>query len=153
MARGLRCCEMLTKSSPIQVSMVRVQPSAPCSRGDWRPSGGRDHSPPTWRIRAMAKWTAGIVGTVITGAVLWLLTNTLFPRWFLPRPAPPPVATVQVVCSANPATLRPGGDAEITVTVTRGGEPIEGAAVELHNGSGLLGATGMISGNTYSGGV
>jgi hypothetical protein len=101
----------------------------------------------------MGKWIAGIAGAVIAGAVLWLLTNVLFTRWFS-HPPPPPEDNVRVECSAIPATLSPGGVAQITVKVTRGSEPVEGAAVKFGIGGGLFDSgTTTTSGHTYSGGV
>ena len=101
----------------------------------------------------MGKWIAGIVGAIITGAVLWLLTNALFPRW-LGHPPPPPPEDIRVECSANPATVSPGGVTEIAVKITRGSEPLEGAAVELRAGGGSFSSgTTTTSGHTYSGGV
>lgn len=105
----------------------------------------------------MGKWTAGIVGGVLTGVVLWLLTNALFTRWFSsppPSPAPSPPDEVRIQCVANPARVAPGGITEVAVTVTRRGEPVEGAAVELRAGVGSSDSgLSISSGQTYSGGV
>jgi hypothetical protein len=102
----------------------------------------------------MGKWALGLVGSIITGVVLWLLTTVFFPRLFsdimpaAPVP-PPPTKVVRVECTANPPTVAPGSTTEISVKVTRGGEPVEGAAVTM-----TVPNTGSeASGTTYSGGV
>ena len=89
---------------------------------------------------------------------MWLLTQLLFPSlfgWLKPKPVnelQPKV--VRVECSANPPTVRPGGSTEIQVTVTNGGEPLEGASVALSVGGGTFSGGGQnASGDTYSGGV
>jgi len=95
----------------------------------------------------MGKWIAGIVGAVITGAILWVLTDRYLPILFPDRshPPPPPGDAIRVECTANPATVAPGGTTEISIKVTNGGEPVEGATVELPGGGG--------AGETYSGGI
>ena len=101
----------------------------------------------------MWKWIAGIIGAVITGTLLWVLTNVYFPQWFSHRP-PPPEDKVGVECSANPSTVSPGGVAEISVKVMRNGEPVEGAVVKMNVGGGSFGSGATsTSGRTYSGGV
>ena len=105
------------------------------------------------RISTLGKWIAGIVAAVIGGVVIWLITNAVFPRWFSPPP-PPPEDNTYVECTAHPATVSPGGLAEITVKVMRDNEPVEGAAVKLSLESGsFTSGTTTASGNTYSGGV
>ena len=76
----------------------------------------------------MGKWLAGILGTVIAGALLWLLTDALFPR-LLHKEAIPVADDVRVECIPTPATIAPGETTELTVRVTRNGAPVEGAAV------------------------
>lgn len=76
----------------------------------------------------MGKWIAGVLGAVVTGAVVWLLTNAVFPR-FLREESPPPPDRIAVECSPEPHTVPPGGTTELTVKVTRNGAPVEGAAV------------------------
>jgi hypothetical protein len=93
----------------------------------------------------MWKWIAGIAGAVITGTLLWVLTNVFFPQWFSHR-TPPPEDKIRVECSTNPATVSPGGVTEISVKVMLNDEPVEGAAVKLHIDGGR-------TGRTYSGGV
>ena len=90
---------------------------------------------------------------MITGSLLWYLTTVIFPKWFTDDP-PPPVKQVRVECSGNPSTVAPGGLSEITVRVTRGGEPLEGASVTLSVGGGQFSSgTTSTSGHTYSGGM
>jgi hypothetical protein len=84
----------------------------------------------------MGKWTLGLFGSIIVGGILWVLTTILFPRVFdgfipAPRVEPPPQKVVRVECFANPPTIAPASTTEITLRVTRGGEPVEGAAVSL----------------------
>lgn len=101
----------------------------------------------------MGKWIAGIVGSVLVGALLWILTNRYLPHWF---EEPPAVADskLRVECSANPATVSPGQSTEITIKVMLNGEPLEGVEVKVAAGGGRFGSAGTeTSGNTYSGGV
>jgi hypothetical protein len=101
----------------------------------------------------MGKFIAGIAGAVIAGALLWLITNALFPQWFS-TPTPLPVEKVRVECSANPTKVSPGGVTEVTVKVMLGDEPVEGATVKLKAGGGMFNSgTTTTSGYTYSGGI
>ena len=101
----------------------------------------------------MSKWLAGIFGTILAGGLLWVLTNTVFPRWFAKSP-PLPGNDVRVECTANPSTVAPGASTEVTVKVIRNGTPLEGAAVSLSVGGGLFTSnTTTATGTTYSGGV
>lgn len=107
----------------------------------------------------MKKWLVGALGTIVIGSIMWLLTQLLFPNLFrslIPKQpvAPPQPKVVRVDCSANPATVRPGGSTEVEVTVTRGGEPLEGASVALTVGGGAFAGGGLSAGgDTYSGGI
>jgi hypothetical protein len=108
----------------------------------------------TRRENKVGKWIAGLVGAVITGSLVWYLTTIVLPKWFADDPPPPPAKQVRVECLPNPATIAPGGLSEITVRVTRGGEPLEGAAVSMSVGGGQFSSgTATTSGQTYSGGV
>ena len=101
----------------------------------------------------MGKWIAGIVGGVIVGSLLWLLTTNVFPQLFYHRP-PPPEDTTRVECTAKPGTVSAGGVAEITVKVSRKDQPLEGAVVRMSIGDGLFASgTRTTSGSTYSGGI
>lgn len=76
----------------------------------------------------MAKWLVGLVGAVITGSVLWFLTDALFPKLFHEEKAPQP-DEIRVECIPTPPTIAPGEVTELLVKVTRNGVPVEGAAV------------------------
>ncbi len=77
----------------------------------------------------MGKWLAGILAAVLGGSILWFLTNRLYPNLFRndPPPAAPPACPVE--CTPSPATIAPGATTGLVIKVTRGGVPVEGAAV------------------------
>ena len=77
----------------------------------------------------MGKWFAGILATIVGGSLLWFLTNRLYPDHFRhdPPPAAPPEITVE--CVPSPSTIAPGASTELGIKVTRGGVPVQGAAV------------------------
>lgn len=77
----------------------------------------------------MGKWFAGILAAIIGGSLLWFLTNRLCPSLFSDDPAPPAPPEIVVECTPSPSTIAPGASTELTIKVTRGGIPIQGAAV------------------------
>jgi hypothetical protein len=103
----------------------------------------------------MGKWIAGILGAVLTGVILWVLTDKVLPVWFAGASHDAPIAdTTRVECVASPATVAPGGTTEISVKVFDHDGPIEGATVDLAIGGGTFGSQGTTAkGETYSGGI
>ena len=98
----------------------------------------------------MGKWIAGILGAVLSGVILWAVT-TYLPKYL--DPAPPPAApdnSLHVECAASRYTVAPGGSSEITVTVKRGGHPVEGANVKIEVGGGSFPSSTLA---TRTGGV
>ena len=101
----------------------------------------------------MGKWIAGILATILGGSLMWFLTNGVFPHWLRKDQTPAPKA-VTVACTPTPPSIQPGGTSEVLVTVTRGGQPLEGATVSLDIGGGhFSGGTTTATGTTYSGGM
>jgi hypothetical protein len=79
----------------------------------------------------VGKWIAGIIAAIIGGVAIWALT-TLLPKHFETPPAPPPVDDrVVVSCTPNPSTVAPGGTSELTLKVTKGGQPVENAQLKM----------------------
>ena len=106
--------------------MKRRVPNSPRKVIDLRPATHRGNF-------GMGKWIAGIIAAIIGGVAIWALTGFLQKRIDPPPPPPPVDDRVLVSCTPNPPTVAPGATSELTLKVTRGGQPVENAALKMGN--------------------
>lgn len=94
----------------------------------------------------MGKWLAGIIGAVITGVLIFWLTEGLqSPGSTPPEPqngaSGPPVAggAISVRCSAQPHLLHPGDQTDLVVqAISSQNTPISDANVRVEAGGGTF---------------